>query len=292
LKALLDGAHYHVSSKTCRGLALFGAESIRDRVYQLIRDFASVYYVSLHEICVLDNRYHVVLTMGLPDVDEADLHERFERYEGFRTGRSRSWDPEAKLAWYARLTDLSRFMKDLNQWIAAHVNKVQGETGTVFGERFKSCLLEDGKALFACMAHVACQPIRRKMATRFGGYLHSSLDRYIRLGDNASGVTIPAQCISSERCARKRHRLYANRVLADYGKTGKKASPDEIGEIDAMLQPFIWKKTKWLLNSIVIGSKSFVDDVMEGFMPGTNKRFHLICGWLHSNHVRAGPYLD
>jgi hypothetical protein len=49
--------------------------------------------------------------------------------------------------WYEKLTDLSCFVKILNQDIARYTNALDGKRGHVIGERFKSVLIEDGVGL-------------------------------------------------------------------------------------------------------------------------------------------------
>jgi len=290
LKAKCDGAHYHVTSGTCRGLALFEAHAVRDEIYELINAFSSVYYVTLHAICVLENRYHIVLTMGLPEIDEQDLRQRFDRYEALRAGRPRSWDPETMNRWHTRLADLSMFMKDLNQWIARRINLTLGQGGTVFGERFRSCLIESGPALLASMVYVECQPLSNKITRRLNCYRYSSLGRSSLSGTREAGITIPRECFTRRYRPKRRRQLFAERVhqVAEENRRDLGPPPREPEKAIVWLT---WERTGWLMNSIVVGSKVFCEEVMKGYHPGSNRRFHPICGWLYSNHVRAGPYL-
>ena len=65
----------------------------------------------------------------------------------------------------SRLSDISWFMRELNQYIAVRANLEDKCKGSFFESRFKSQNLADDAAILTCMIYCDLNPIRAQIAT-------------------------------------------------------------------------------------------------------------------------------
>ena len=74
---------------------------------------------------------------------------------------------EERAALLRRMGDLSQYMKELKQWISRDYNKKVGRKGTLWEERFWSCLLEDSaETLTAVAAYIDRNAVRAGIVER------------------------------------------------------------------------------------------------------------------------------
>ena len=93
-------------------------------------------------------------------------HDIVKRYEAgqLRDAASISKAVETIEEWREHLTDISWYMRALNEHIARLANAEDGCTGRFSEGRFRSQALLDEQALLTCMAYVDLNPIRAGMA--------------------------------------------------------------------------------------------------------------------------------
>ena len=305
IKPHKDGTCFHCMCRTVNRAFLFEDEQIREWIYQRIVWLADIYMVDLYSVTVLSNHYHIVCAMRLPEMDESDIRARFERYEAGHPSRYRAWYPALTTAWYRRLTDLSCFMKDLNQSIAHHVNEQLGRGGHLWGDRFKNTIIGGKQGLLACMTYVELNPVRAGLVEKPSRYRFCSAGRYFSGGKAAAGVVIPPLFGMEGIPAGKRQRAFKRFVdhaaMRDQGKADP--LPMELVELEDWLTRFdfaeflelVLLRTGWLANSAVVGSRQFCEELIKkyGLQPFPKKpRPYQLTDWLYTAHQRAGPFLD
>ncbi len=179
--------YYHCVSRCVRRAFLCGEDAhpgvsfehrrdwIRARLFQLVEVFA----IDVAAYAVMSNHYHLVLAVDLEEAQawNADevikrwhrlfsgnlLSQRYAAGESLLTAERRALDTFVE-SWRARLTEISWFMRCLNEDIARKANAEDGCTGRFWEGRFKSQALLDEKALAACLAYVDLNPVRAMMA--------------------------------------------------------------------------------------------------------------------------------
>jgi len=179
--------YYHCVSRCVRRAFLCGQDHhtnddfdhrrqwLKERIFLLAEAFA----IDVCSYAIMSNHYHLVLHIDQHRVTSWTNQEVLERWHLVTAGtplshRALCGQPLTEGEtfaiqnlidkWRIRLSDISWFMKFLNEWIAKQANKEDGCTGHFWESRFKSQALLDEKALAAAMAYVDLNPIRANIA--------------------------------------------------------------------------------------------------------------------------------
>jgi len=157
----------------------FSFEHRRQWIIDRIKQLSSVFAVDLCAYAIMSNHYHIVIRINADEVKQWSNREVAKRWmqifsgpllmHRFMAGADLT-SAELKfvdslfVTWRERLSDLSWFMRCINEPIARMANAEDHCTGRFWEGRFKSQALLDERALLACMAYVDLNPIRAVMA--------------------------------------------------------------------------------------------------------------------------------
>ena len=181
--SLNDTPFYHCMSRCVRRAFLCGVDHYSGVSYEHRRDWleeklllvADVFAIKLCAYAVMSNHYHVVLNVRSDMAESWNPYDVVERWHRLFSGTPLSQQfmlgapltkAESELlskdiaVWRKRLTDISWFMRIVNESIARQANSEDQCTGRFWEGRFKSQALLDDKALLSCMAYVDLNPIR------------------------------------------------------------------------------------------------------------------------------------
>lgn len=187
LISLADTPYYHVVSRCVRRTFLCGVDHHNGRNYEhrrqwveeRIRLLSSLFAIDLCAFAVMSNHYHLVVRLSPEQTDNWSDDDVLDRWTSLFRGpplvqRSQAGehlqDVERRFikrmtdVYRQRLTDLSWFMKCLNESIAREANREDDCTGHFWESRFKSQALLTEQALLSCMAYVDLNPVRAAMA--------------------------------------------------------------------------------------------------------------------------------
>ncbi|QFU24123.1 transposase [Shewanella eurypsychrophilus] len=181
-----DTSWYHCCSRVCRRAMLMGDDKFTGKNYDHRRDWiesqlltlASVFAIDVAAYAVMSNHLHLVLSVDIyesnnwtdRDVVEhwhqifngTDITQKFAKGEVVESFEINSLKHSIAL-YRSRFSDISWFMRCLNEPIARMANKEDKCTGRFWEGRFKSQALLDETAILACMAYVDLNPLRAKM---------------------------------------------------------------------------------------------------------------------------------
>ena len=178
-------AFYHVVSRIAnKAFLLDDAEKKRVFVNMMHRaaDFSGVDVITY---VVMDNHFH--LCVKIPEREGEVPESEILRRVGVLYGKDRRDALERRLAGCreegddaaadaelarlrSRMGDLSEFMKTFKQRVSQWYNSNYGHEGTLWGGRFKSVLVEDGRYLRNLVAYIHGNPIRAGLVTRAADY--------------------------------------------------------------------------------------------------------------------------
>ncbi len=160
---------YHVGSRCVDRTFRFDDEDKTHIVDQILR-MAEFCGMEVNTYSVMTNHFHILLHV-LPQGELSD-DELVARVAALY-GQQRAED--CRVAWAAyrrdggeaamqcleeernallrRMGNLSKYMKELKQWISRDYNKKVGRKGTLWEDRFWSCLLEDSATVLTKVAY-------------------------------------------------------------------------------------------------------------------------------------------
>ncbi len=179
--------YYHCISRCVRRAFLWGEDSLTGKNYEhrkewvisRLRELAGIFAIDICAYAVMSNHYHLVLRVDKQKAEAWSaaqvaeqwkklyklplLVERYLRME--TTTRAEAAEAEKLIeTWRERLTDISWYMRNLNEHLARRANEEDGCTGRFWEGRFKSQALLDEAAVLTCMSYVDLNPVRAGMA--------------------------------------------------------------------------------------------------------------------------------
>lgn len=191
--SLKDTCYYHLISRCVRRSFLCGIDNYTKKSFEhrrqwmvnRIRFLSSIFAIDVASYAVMSNHYHLVVHVNEDESQSWSIEEVCERYENLyhlpppvkqllisrENTETKNTTAICQLAlelvekYRSRLSDISWFMRNLNEYVARKANIEDECKGHFWESRFKSQALLDNKALLACMAYVDLNPIRAKIAS-------------------------------------------------------------------------------------------------------------------------------
>ena len=307
-----EGASYHIMSRTAGGERLLGdteKEALRRLMWRLAR-FAGV---EIHTYAVMDNHFHVLARVPAHDEFVAQFagpggeerlleHLRllYSRHyiEALRVEladlRKRGMPDEADalIAGYLRrMCNLPVFVKELKERFTRWYNRHRDRRGTLWMERFKSVLVEDGEALRTMAAYIDLNPVRAGMVKdpkdyRWCGYGEAmGGGKAARLGlcqvaghggHGEAAWNTPAAAKGMSAAEVYRCWLFEDGKIRETGQTrGVKATKGGFSTETAAAEKtrkgklsraaLLRCRVRYFSDGLVLGTKSYVDGVFEAY---------------------------
>ncbi len=264
---------YHVISRTALDGFPFG-DIEKEELVKIIKKFGILYFVEIFGFCIMGNHFHLLVKM-YPEHDftDEDIKKRFTRFHGDDTNFT-----DKKIEFYReKWSNLSEYIKDIKQNFSRFYNRLHDRRGTLWGERFKSVIVEEGRTLINCLAYIDLNPVRAGIVNRPEDYRWNSLGYHIQSKNRDNFLSTDFGLVEfnvmdeNERLRRYRRYVYEAGALKrpdkDFAKTIDKDILDKERKAQfniARIQRFTYR-TRYFTDSGIIGSKAFVMENYQRF---------------------------
>ncbi|WP_034640096.1 transposase [Desulfovibrio inopinatus] len=268
---------YHVMSRTALDGFPFG-DGEKEILLSVIRRFSKIYFCDIIGFALMGNHFHLLVRMHPEDsIAEHDIQMRFQQVYGDDAYTSHNRLMELRRKW----TSLSEFMREIKQTFSRIYNKRHARRGTLWGERYKSVLVEDGHALINCLAYIDLNPVRAGIVRKPENYRWSSIGYHLQTGNHDHLLSLDFGLADSDIEPEERQRLYRQFLYETGAIPSNKGKTLNTDLIDQTRQTnFSYSRaerfrlrTRWFTDSGIIGSKSFIHSVAQHLgLAGATKR--------------------
>ena len=307
------GQAYHVMSRTAGGEMVFG-EVEKEAFRRLMWRMAKFSGAEILTYALMGNHFHILVKVP----ERAKFLKRFEgeggeerllehlgllyskaylaslRQEIARV-REAGREQEVHLileAFRKRFCDLSCFVKELKERFSRWFNKHHDRRGTLWMDRFKSVLVEDGEALRTMALYIDLNPVRAGLVVdpkdyRWTGYGEASggskrarrglcrvMEAPIDSWEEKRGGLTPAEAyrcwLFGEGLEARTEELASEERASRPVPTSRKGFSKE--KVEAVLKgggklsraDLLLCRVRWFSDGVAIGSKGFVEGVFNG----------------------------
>lgn len=284
-------AVYHVVSRTAFGRYAFD-DAEKARFLRLLHKQAGFCGIELLAYCVMGNHFHLLINVPEPhSISDKELLRRYRLlYSGkhcppssptpgvlealLRKNDSESRELRDRIL--SRMHNLAVFMRELKQRFSIWYNHRHGNRGTIWGERFRSTIVEASpKALSTVAAYIDLNPVRAQIVDDPAHYRFSSFGR-------ASGGHRGARAgYFAIFCGQRRWEALLpsyNLILYGKGATAKGSAEKDLGRIDPdkaarvleaggeiSLPEALRMRFRYISAGAALGSKAFLDKLGQGW---------------------------
>jgi len=171
------GSKYHVISRFVDRQFATGNKEAKKIFHHMMISQAAFSGVEILTFCIMGNHFHLLVRVperpsSIPEEEvirrlrkiwkQSRVEELIRRFERMRliSAEGDALVEQELDRFRRRMFDLSQYVKDLKQRFSTWYNFTHNRKGTLFEERFKSVLVEDGHALRLMAAYIDLNPLR------------------------------------------------------------------------------------------------------------------------------------
>jgi len=138
--------------------------SDKDKLHaiDLLKQLSLYYLIEIMEFCIMGNHFHIIVHVPGKPLAPIDALKRHNKYfcstDKLIDNSAKNRRLGKKIA--LNQIDISHFMQIFQQKFTIYYNKEHNRSGSLWGDRFKSTILEGSIALWCCVEYVIMNPVR------------------------------------------------------------------------------------------------------------------------------------
>jgi putative transposase len=280
---------YHCVSRVVEGRFIFRTSANRcfeaEKFLSLMRRLEAFSGVRVLTYAVMANHFHLLCEVPQPKpLSQSEVLERIEA--GYGPGRVQALQEQLARCseqpdgiaqsnrllepYRRRMNDISIFIKELKGRFAQWYNRRHRRYGALWAERFKSLLLEGGRAVATVAAYIDLNPVRAALCTDPKDYRYCGYAEALAKGSALAheGIRIILD-LPQTTCRKELSRQYRKHLFLRGAAGGKIKQPvfelakaQEVvdrqnGELS--LQERLRCRIRYFSDGVILGSRSFVE---------------------------------
>lgn len=283
-KIVGQGAYYHLYNRVCGPVGELPFTDLdKERAFHMLADLSEFFLIELISAVWMGNHFHLICFVpGNPPSAE----ETARRYNAYYDEKKAPLDSKLNLEkcdLVARqMVDVSEFMRFFQQGYTRYINRTHRRRGSLWGDRFKSSVLEGSReALWNGVKYAELNPVRAGMVEDPADYRFCSWGRYCGSGKHPfyenfckhmrgvaelhTGRELSDEEVLSEfRGELARIRAWEadqDRQLDSKGRTKASVAAEKARKRGDSMPIRFLRRTRYWTDGAVIGSKAFVQNI-------------------------------
>ncbi len=239
----------------------------KDQLARILRKLSKLYFCEVLGFCIMGNHFHLLVRM-FPEFyfTDEDIKHRYVKFHG----NDRTFSQEMVSGFRLKWESLSEFIKDIKQTFSRYYNKRHNRRGTLWGERFKSMIVEDGETLINCLAYIDLNPVRAAITERPEDNRWNSIGYHIQTGNRDQFLSLDlglkefGVLDEKERMRRYRRYVYEAGAIKQSGCRSSETINKDVLKKERKVKYTTTRinrfryRTRYFSDSGIIGSKEFV----------------------------------
>lgn len=290
--------YYHCMSRVVNRQFIFTDEE-KERLHDIMRDAELFCAIKVLTHAFLDNHFHMLVEVPrrpevMPTAEELiqrlqqlkhppDIEQLQRRIAHYRRHQDQAGEETFLERYWARMWDVSQFMKEVKQSFTQSYNRRHGRKGTLWEERFKSVVVEgDELALLMTGLYVDLNSVRARKCQDPKDYRWSGYGRAV-MGDRRAREGI-RRLVES---ARRREGVSDKEAMAEYrmalyrtGDEGREAvdekgnpvrgviAREQVLEVlskrgELELVEYVSCRIRYMSDGAILGSRRFLKELTQ-----------------------------